>query len=143
VITSCDHYLPTAARIASRLGLRRPTSEARENACRKDATRRVLAAAGLPGPRFAVCTGVAAAAEAAREFGYPLVVKPVDLCGGMFVRRVDDEQQLTAACRALSAFPVNARGRNAHPTSCWKSCSKARKSASRPCCTQERPTWWA
>ncbi|MET8177114.1 ATP-grasp domain-containing protein [Streptomyces clavifer] len=110
VITSCDYYLPTAARIAARLGLPGPAAEAMENACRKDATRRILDAAGLPGPRFAVCTDAVAAAEAARAIGYPLVVKPVDLCAGMLVRRVDDETELAAACDALAGFPVNARG---------------------------------
>lgn len=110
VITSCDYYLPTVARIAGRLGLPGPGPEAVENACRKDATRRVLADAGLPGPRFAVHEEWADLARAAQEIGYPLVVKPVDLCAGMFVRRVDDEGQLAEAVRALSAFPVNARG---------------------------------
>ncbi|MER6237415.1 ATP-grasp domain-containing protein [Streptomyces clavifer] len=110
VITSCDYYLPTAARIAARLGLPGPAAEAMENACRKDATRRILDAAGLPGPRFAVCTDAVAAAEAARAIGYPLVVKPVDLCAGMLVRRVDDETELATACDALAGFPVNARG---------------------------------
>ncbi|WP_225804172.1 ATP-grasp domain-containing protein [Streptomyces sp. NK15101] len=115
VITSCDYYLRTAARIAGRLGLPGPTPEAVENACRKDATRRVLAEAGLPGPRFAVCADWAEAAAAARDIGYPLVFKPVDLCAGMFVRRVDDEAALTHAYRALDAFPVNARGQRREP----------------------------
>lgn len=110
VITSCDYYLPTVARIAGQLGLPGSRPEAVENACRKDATRRVLADAGVPGPRFAVHEEWADIARAAREIGYPLVVKPVDLCAGMYVRRVDDEEQLTTAVRALAGFPVNARG---------------------------------
>ncbi|WP_431771323.1 ATP-grasp domain-containing protein [Streptomyces cucumeris] len=115
VITSCDYYLPTAARIADRLGLPGPAPDAVENACRKDATRRVLHTAGLPGPRHAVCPDGARAAEAARDIGYPLVVKPVDLCAGMFVRRVDGERELKDACRALAGFPVNARGQRRDP----------------------------
>ncbi|MFF8291469.1 ATP-grasp domain-containing protein [Streptomyces sp. NPDC016309] len=115
VITSCDYYLGTAARIAGRLGLPGPTPEAVVNACRKDATRQVLAQAGVPGPRFAVCADRAEAERAAREIGYPLVLKPVDLCAGMFVRRVDDEAALVAAHRALAAFPVNARGQRRTP----------------------------
>ncbi|MGI5378961.1 ATP-grasp domain-containing protein [Streptomyces sp. CA-251387] len=110
VVTSCDYYLPTVARIAGHLGLPGPGPEAVENACRKDATRRVLADAGLPGPRFAVHEEWADLARAAKEIGYPLVVKPVDLCAGMYVRRVDDEAQLAEAVRALAGFPVNARG---------------------------------
>ncbi|WP_282697281.1 ATP-grasp domain-containing protein [Streptomyces sp. CC208A] len=115
VVTSCDYYLGTAARVAGRLGLPGPTPEAVENACRKDATRRVLAEAGLPGPRFAVCADWAEAATAAHDLGYPLVLKPVDLCAGMFVRRVDDEAALADAFRALAAFPVNARGQRRDP----------------------------
>ncbi|MFF8228052.1 ATP-grasp domain-containing protein [Streptomyces caelestis] len=115
VITSCDYYLSTVARIAGRLGLPASSPEAVENACRKDATRRVLADGGVPGPRFAVHEEWADIARAAREIGYPLVVKPVDLCAGMYVRRVDDEEQLTAAVRALADFPVNARGQRRAP----------------------------
>lgn len=115
VVTSCDYYLRTAARIAGRLGLPGPAAEAVENACRKDATRRVLAEAGLPGPRFAVCADWAEAAAEAKRIGYPLVLKPVDLCAGMFVRRADDEAALGEAYRALAAFPVNARGQRRAP----------------------------
>ncbi|MFI8941765.1 ATP-grasp domain-containing protein [Streptomyces syringium] len=110
VITACDYYLPTAARIAARLGLPGPTERAVAAACRKDATRRALADAGLPGPRFALCPDWATAAEAARDLGYPLVFKPVDLCAGMYVRKVADESELAGAHRALADFPVNARG---------------------------------
>lgn len=115
VLTSCDYYLPVVARTAARLGLPGPAPEAVENACRKDATRRVLAEAGVPGPRFAVHEEWAELAHAARDIGYPLVVKPVDLCAGMLVRRVDDEAQLAAAVKAMADFPVNARGQRRAP----------------------------
>ncbi|MFD9322978.1 ATP-grasp domain-containing protein [Streptomyces sp. NPDC060053] len=116
VLTSCDYYLPTVARIAWHLGLPGSPPDGVENACRKDATRRVLADAGVPGPRFAVHEEWAGIARAAREIGYPLVVKPVDLCAGMYVRRVDDEEQLAATARALGDFPVNARGQRREPS---------------------------
>ncbi|MFE1271986.1 ATP-grasp domain-containing protein [Streptomyces sp. NPDC058758] len=115
VITSCDYYLRAVARIAEGLGLPGPTSEAVANACRKDATRRILAEAGLPGPRFAVCADWAGVTASARDLGYPLVLKPVDLCAGMFVRRVDDETELAHAYRAVAGFPVNARGQRREP----------------------------
>ncbi|MFC4894070.1 ATP-grasp domain-containing protein [Streptosporangium amethystogenes subsp. fukuiense] len=37
------------------------------------------------------------------------MIKPVDLCAGMYVRRVDDREQLREAYLALEGFPVNAR----------------------------------
>ncbi|WP_243087904.1 ATP-grasp domain-containing protein [Streptomyces sp. 891-h] len=115
VLTSCDYYLSTVARIAGHLGLPGSGPDPVENACRKDATRRVLAEAGVPGPRFAVREEWTDIASAARELGYPLVVKPVDLCAGMYVRRVDDEAQLVAAVRQMADFPVNARGQQRTP----------------------------
>ncbi|MFJ7160032.1 ATP-grasp domain-containing protein [Streptomyces sp. NPDC101118] len=121
VVSSCDYYLPAVARAAVRLGLPGPAPRAVEAACRKDLTRRVLADAGVPGPRFAVCTDTADPARAgeaeaaAREIGYPLVVKPVDLCAGMLVRKVRDAGELAAARRAAAAFPVNARGMRRSP----------------------------
>ncbi|MGW0390013.1 ATP-grasp domain-containing protein [Streptomyces sp. NPDC003042] len=115
VVSSCDYYLPAVARTAERLGLPGPAPDAVEAACRKDLTRRVLGEAGIPGPRFAVCGDAAQAVAAAREIGYPLVVKPVDLCAGMLVREVRDERELDLACRALTDFPVNARGQDRMP----------------------------
>lgn len=115
VLSSCDYYLPAVARTAERLGLPGPTPRAVENACRKDRTRRILAEAEVPGPRFAVCTDAAQALAAAREIGYPLVVKPVDLCAGMLVRQVGDDAELARACRAVAEFPVNARGQERAP----------------------------
>ncbi|MFD3873575.1 ATP-grasp domain-containing protein [Streptomyces sp. NPDC058623] len=115
VISSCDYYLPAVARVARRLGLPGPAVPAVEAACRKDLTRRTLADAGVPGPRFAVCEDPARIPDAARDIGYPLVVKPVDLCAGMLVREVRDERELERACRDLAAFPVNARGQDRTP----------------------------
>ncbi|MBF6193943.1 ATP-grasp domain-containing protein [Nocardia implantans] len=110
VLSSCDYYLPTVAAIAADLGLPGPARDAVDAACRKDRTRALCQAAGVPGPAFAVSEDWGELARAATEIGYPLVVKPVDLCGGMYVRRVDDEQQLRAAVERIAGFPVNARG---------------------------------
>lgn len=109
VLTSCDYYLPVVARIAERLGLPGPAPAAVERACRKDLTRTTLHEAGLPGPRFAVAEGWPEVLRASEAVGFPLVVKPVDLCAGMFVRKVADENQLQSAFAELAKFPVNAR----------------------------------
>ena len=109
VVTSCDYYLGTAARIAAHLGLPGADPASVECAYRKDLARAAMRRAGLPGPAFAVTEGWPRTLAAARTLGYPLVVKPVDLCAGMHVRRVTDEAGLRQAYEALAGFPVNAR----------------------------------
>ncbi|MGW4893241.1 ATP-grasp domain-containing protein [Kitasatospora sp. NPDC004240] len=110
VLSSCDYYLPAVARVARHLGLPGPDPEAVTAACRKDLTRGALGAADVAGPAYALCADREQAFAAARAIGYPLVVKPVDLCAGMYVREVADRRELDAAMRALEGFPVNARG---------------------------------
>ncbi|MFC7343651.1 ATP-grasp domain-containing protein [Saccharopolyspora griseoalba] len=115
VATSCDYYLATAARLAERLGLPGPPPEAVEAACAKDRTRHALREAGVPGPAFALAETQRGLEEGAAALGYPLVVKPVDLCAGMFVRRVADVDELREAHAELRGFPVNARGQQRSP----------------------------
>ncbi|MGI5216862.1 ATP-grasp domain-containing protein [Nocardia sp. CA-290969] len=122
VLSSCDYYLPAVAAIAADLGLPGPRRDAVAAAGQKHRTREVCRAAGVPGPAFAVGEGWDGVADAAVELGYPLVVKPVDLCGGMYVRRVDDEEQLRAAVEAITGFPVNARGQVRAPQILLEEC---------------------
>lgn len=110
VLSSCDYYLPTVAAVAAELGLPGPSREAVTAACDKARTRRICSAAGVPGPDFAIAAESADLVEAAERIGYPMVVKPVDLCGGMFVRRVSNADELRAATAEIAGFPVNARG---------------------------------
>ncbi|MFI8977039.1 ATP-grasp domain-containing protein [Nocardia asteroides] len=122
VLTSCDYYLPTVAAIAADLGLPGPGRDAVADACAKDRTRAVCRAAGVAQPAFAVVESWDETATAAREIGYPLVVKPVDLCGGMFVRRVADADELRAAVDRIAGFPVNARGQRRSPRVLLEEC---------------------
>ncbi|WP_068066977.1 ATP-grasp domain-containing protein [Nocardia xishanensis] len=122
VLSSCDYYLPTVAAIAAELGLPGPGREAVAAACQKHRTRALCRAAGVPGPAFAVAEGWEELADAAAELGYPLVVKPVDLCGGMYVRRVDDEEQLRAAVARIAGFPMNVRGQARAPQILLEEC---------------------
>ncbi|MEV0434826.1 ATP-grasp domain-containing protein [Nocardia sp. NPDC050413] len=115
VLTSCDYYLPTVAAIAADLGLPGPGREAVVAACDKYRTREICRAAGVPGPDFAVAEAMDEIVGAAARLGYPLVVKPIDLCGGMFVCRVDDDAELRAAVERIAGFPVNARGQRRSP----------------------------
>jgi argininosuccinate lyase len=109
VLTTCDYYLGTAARAAARLGLPGPPPAALDTARLKHRMRQALAEAGLPNPPFRIATSWPEARDAADALGYPLVFKPVDLSGGMFVTLVADEPALRAAFDRLATFPINNR----------------------------------
>lgn len=115
VLSSCDYYLPTVAEVAARLALTGPDPEAVRRACRKDLTRATFEEAGIPGPRFVLAPTWEQAKKGAKSLGYPLVVKPVDLCAGMYVRKVHNEAELRTAFLALEEFPVNARDQQRVP----------------------------
>ncbi|GAB4586489.1 ATP-grasp domain-containing protein [Nocardia sp. IFM 10818] len=122
VLSSCDYYLPTVAAVANELGLPGPSRDAVAAACDKESTRRICREAGVPQPEFEVASEWPELAAAAERIGFPLVVKPVDLCGGMFVRRVEDEDELRAAVDELAGFPVNARGQRRSPRVLLEEC---------------------
>ncbi|AII10732.1 ATP-grasp domain-containing protein [Rhodococcus opacus] len=117
VLTSCDYYLPTAARIAAELGLAGPPPDAVETACNKARTRAALDQYDIPGPRHVTTPvdDVTLLRAAADGVGFPLVIKPTDLCAGMFVRRADDWETIEAAVADLRRFEVNARGQRRDP----------------------------
>lgn len=117
VLTSCDYYLPLAARIAAELGLPGPTPAAVVAACNKALTRAALDRCDVPGPRHVTVPAddQQRLRTGAEMVGFPLVLKPTDLCAGMFVRRVEDWAALDTAARDLLRFEVNARGQRREP----------------------------
>jgi carbamoylphosphate synthase large subunit len=97
VMTWDERRLDLVARIAARHGLRGPAPEVVE-ACRdKWRTRSVLAAAGVPSARSILTRTVDEAIDAAREIGYPVVVKPRSLAGSIGVQRVDHPDGMRSA----------------------------------------------
>ena len=117
VLSSCDYYLPLAAEIAAELGLPGPRPEAVGVACDKQRTRNKLDRAGIPGPRHRLVPlgDEAGLRSAVEHVGFPLVVKPTDLCAGMFVRRADSWADVAFAAAELRPFEVNARGQWREP----------------------------
>ena len=77
-----DFPVGVAARVAHRLGIPHPLDPATAHAATSKERQRVLfAAAGVPQPRFHACATLAEAEGAAREVGYPCIVKPPDRQG--------------------------------------------------------------
>jgi biotin carboxylase len=66
--------------------------------------RQILAAAGLPVPRFWCFSTAAKPADAARAVQFPCVVKPLFLSASRGVMRADDPTQFVVAFQRLSAL---------------------------------------
>jgi carbamoyl-phosphate synthase large subunit len=66
----------------------------------------VLAAAGLPAPRYGTATSIAEAKAVADEIGYPVLVRPSYVLGGRGMEIVYDDRTLEAyVARATEASP--------------------------------------
>ncbi|WP_406456072.1 ATP-grasp domain-containing protein [Streptomyces sp. NBC_01622] len=91
-----EYYCDIGAEAAARLGLAGPDPKA-VAICRSKAAMRE-AMADTPGlnPLFRVAESPARAVAAAESIGYPVVVKPLDLTGSLFVRRCDSADAVAA-----------------------------------------------
>jgi biotin carboxylase len=103
VVAVDDPGILVATAAAERLGFRHNPLAAVAATRDKAAMRRALDRAGVPQPRFAVARTVDAAESAAREIGFPVVVKPVGLSASRGVIRADDRVAARAAARRALA----------------------------------------
>lgn len=93
-----DWPVAIAARVAERLALPHPISaETAALSTSKLRQRERFSAAGVPQPRYAVCSGADEAAAAAEEIGYPCVVKAPDRQGQRGLTLVPDARRMTSA----------------------------------------------
>ena len=93
-----DWPVAIAARVAARIGLPHPISpEAAVLSTSKLRQRERFAAAGIPQPRFVVCSGVEEAVAAAQELGYPCVVKAPDRQGQRGLSLVTEARRMASA----------------------------------------------
>lgn len=92
-----DVAVRTVAAVGEALGLPSPTPAAALNATSKRRMREVWASAGVASAKFAVCRHVDEAAEAARTFGFPAVVKPAENAGSRGVSLVACVSEISGA----------------------------------------------
>lgn len=110
ISSSSEYYVETAALIARELGLPGPDPKA-IRACRdKGLQRRTLAKAGVGTHLFREVTTSGAASEAAAEFGFPVVVKPVSGSGNVGVRVCATELDVREQAEKVLALTHNERG---------------------------------
>lgn len=103
VVTGSDGAIVSTARVAELLGVARCPASVFARCADKSAVREALAAAGLPGPAFALISSAAEAAAVAERVGLPAIVKPVNGAGSNLVRTVSTVEELAAACELLAA----------------------------------------
>ncbi|MFE5888961.1 ATP-grasp domain-containing protein [Streptomyces sp. NPDC056468] len=96
-----EYYCDMGAQVAARLGLPGPDPTA-VAACRSKASMRA-AMSSTPGlnPPFRVCSSPEEAASAAAGIGFPVVVKPLDLTGSLWVRRCETAGEVDAITREI------------------------------------------
>jgi biotin carboxylase len=95
VAPGIDFPVAIAARIAVRLGIPHPLDPpTAQVATSKLRQRERFAEAGVPHARYRVCASLAEATAAAREVGFPCVVKAPDLQGQKGLGLVTDESSL-------------------------------------------------
>jgi biotin carboxylase len=103
VITFSEAAVIAVAAVAEALGLPTIGVAAARNSRNKYLMRRAHERAGAPIPRFRLVETLAAAQEAAGEFGYPVILKPTLGAGSHFVFRLDDPQELALRYEQASA----------------------------------------
>ncbi|MBU0677858.1 MAG: ATP-grasp domain-containing protein [Verrucomicrobia bacterium] len=98
VVSICTEVgVPPAARIAEELGLPGISTGAALAATDKWVMRNRFAEAGIAGPQFRLAIDEQEALAAARDIGFPVVVKPVDSAGSRGISRVESEVGLPEA----------------------------------------------
>lgn len=102
---ACEPAMPTVAAVVEALGLHGPRVEAIRNATNKERMRIAFRRAGIPVPEFRPVESLGEAEKAAREIGFPVIVKPVDSSGSRGVSRVEcleDLERAVAHARMVS-----------------------------------------
>ncbi|MCI0348628.1 MAG: ATP-grasp domain-containing protein [Acidobacteriales bacterium] len=101
VVPGFEYFVPLAARIAARLGLKGLDPTKVDNVRLKNRMRNTVCDSGLRSPSFAEVETVAAGIEAAAYVTFPMVVKPIGWSGSLFVRKVDNLEELDDSLRAI------------------------------------------
>ncbi|HEU4881556.1 MAG TPA: ATP-grasp domain-containing protein [Longimicrobium sp.] len=109
ITSSSEYFIATAAALAARFGLPGPDASAVRAARDKSHQRRVLAAGGVAVPAFRAVDSASEAVRAARDIGFPVVLKPVAGSGSVGVRACADAGETERHAAALFAAAADER----------------------------------
>ncbi|ABR48215.1 protein of unknown function DUF201 [Alkaliphilus metalliredigens QYMF] len=109
VITACDYYFEAVRSVANEFGLPCPLPNNLKHIRQKHLMRQTLESSDIANVIFRLANSWEEIVAAARQIGYPLIIKPVDLDSSSFVRLIKNEEELKEAFDALEEFSVNYR----------------------------------
>jgi biotin carboxylase len=110
ITSSSEYYIPIAASLAQRLGLPGAPPEVIRTCRDKEFQRVSLRNAGVGIPDFRAVDTVSQAVAAAKELGFPVVLKPVSGTGSSGVKLCADAPEVAAHSSALLQQARNERG---------------------------------
>lgn len=109
VVTYYEFYVETVASLSAHFGLRGNTLDTARVSRDKRLMREAFAQHGVSSPTSSLALTDAQIVAAAREIGFPVVVKPRKLAGSIGVVLADTEQELHAAIAAKQASEKQVR----------------------------------
>ena len=94
IVTFVEHSVPSAAAAAKALGLPFVSEHTAEIARNKYEMRKAFQSHHIPCPKFEITNNLIEAKKISKDFGYPVVLKPLIGGGSMYVRRINTETEL-------------------------------------------------
>lgn len=102
LISPFEQTVFSVAKAAEAMGLPFTSSSAVANARAKDCCRRIVESNGVPAVGYSVVEGLAEAKAKARQFGFPVLIKPTSGAGSMAVSLIEHEGQLDTYFASLN-----------------------------------------
>ncbi len=115
VLTICDYYIDTVAKVAQSLNLPQAFSSNVSSECQKHLVREAIEKKGLPNPKYVVARNWKETLKGAVDIGFPLIIKPSDLASSAFVTLVNNVDELKQAFSNLESFTHNFREQTREP----------------------------
>jgi len=116
ITTTSEFYVETVAHLTTYYGLAGNTAKAIQSCRNKAQTRRLLEAAQIRQPNFAVVCSISELNSAFTRIGFPCVVKPADDTGSSEVRICQTREEVEAQVTRILAISTNVRGQDTAQT---------------------------
>ncbi|AST05693.1 ATP-dependent carboxylate-amine ligase [Anoxybacillus flavithermus] len=110
LLTFSDYYVDIAAQVATYFGFLSPSPKSVQIARNKDLSRICLLEKSVPSAKFHIVKSFEEALKAAKDIGYPCVVKPTAETSSYGVECVFNDEQLLKAFNFANSIIINERG---------------------------------